>query len=244
MLSIEHASCVWVASAGAMEEAAVALRSAEVIAVDVEGKNLGHGGRAATIQLATPETCYVVDLAALGMQDSLREVLQGKVPVKVCHGFSGDQINLIEQFSLDFCEATLFDTQEALKCMSHSGGKSVVDVLEGFTAAPPNVLSEMRAMKEQLRLVDFFQRPLPENVFRYSCLDVVFLSSAFTTMKQQLSQTHLANIEDKSRYRGPYGKGESYRPPTASQIARQEQKGKTWSDERREWVSVTRPMVR
>jgi ribonuclease D len=238
MLSIEHASCAWVASTEAMEEAAVVLRGAEVIAVDVEGKDLGHGGRAATIQLATPDTCYVVDLVALGMPGNLREVLQGKVPVKVCHGFTNDQINLIEQFNLDFSEATLFDTQEALTCMSHSGGKSVVDVLEGFTAASPTVLSEMRAMKEQLRWVDFLQRPLPENVVRYSCLDVVFLGSAYTAMTQQLSQTQVANIVDKSKYRGPYGRGDCYRPPTMSQIARQEQKGKTWNEQRRQWVRM------
>ncbi|CAK0860798.1 unnamed protein product, partial [Prorocentrum cordatum] len=205
------------------------LRSAETIAVDVEGSNLGHGGRAATIQLATPDLCYVVDLAALGMPDSLREVLQGKDPVKVCHGFTNDQINLIEQFHIDFSEATLFDTAEALEYLPHIGGKSVVDVLERFTAAPPHVLSEMVGMKEQLRWVDFFQRPLPERVLRYSCLDVVFLVSARSTMIEQLNETDVACIAivEKSRYRGPYGKGDCYRPPTMNQIARQEKKRKT-----------------
>merc|ERR1711924_133225 len=113
---------------------------------------------------------------------------------------------------------------------------SAVDVLEEFTSAPPDVLEEMRDMKKKLRWIDFFQRLLRKNIIRYSCLDVVYLGAAFTKMTQHMNQTEVAQIVHASTYRGPYGRGDCYRPPTRNQIRRKEEKGITWNEERREWV--------
>jgi len=237
LFCVEHATCVWVDSDEAMAEAAAVMRKASVIAVDVEGKNLGHKGRVATIQLATNEKCFVIDLAALGMPISLRKLLQDSSPVKICHGFSGDQINLIEQFQLDFSDSALFDTQEAVDLMAnYTGSKGVVDILTAFTGASSRVIAEMQAMKKKLQWVDFFKRPLPDNVLRYACLDVIFLWSAYEGMVKQLGPQASAQAMESSRYVGPYASGKCFQPPTGIQIKRQKQKGKTWDAAKKDWV--------
>lgn len=236
---IEGVSCLWIDDQDGMEHAARELQSAEVIAVDVEGDSLGHGGRAATVQLAHSKTCYVIDLAALGMPPSLRRLLQSSQPIKVCHGFTGDQINLIEQFDLDFSEAGLLDTQEAALVIQGPGRHNgVVEILDWYTDAPKQLIEEMKEMKEKIRWVDFFQRPLPKDVARYVCLDVIFLGSAFKTMTKKLSDNgaSLTEVMEKSKYRGPYARGLLYQPPTEIQRERQLQKGKEWCEETRQWV--------
>lgn len=237
---IEGVSCFWVDDADSMEKAVRALQVADVVAVDVEGDCLGHGGRAALIQLAIPEVCFVIDLAALGMPSSLRQLLQSDRPIKVGHGFTGDQINLIEQFDLDFAGAGIFDTQDAALIIDGPGHPSgVVDILASCTAAPDQLISEMKAMKIQLRFVDFFRRPLPKDVARYVCLDVVFLGSAFSAMAEQLAKAgvELSVVLEKSRYRGPYARGFLFQPPTEIQRERQLQKGTIWCEATRQWVS-------
>mmetsp|Transcript_97034 Transcript_97034/g.278833 ORF Transcript_97034/g.278833 Transcript_97034/m.278833 type:complete len:293 (+) Transcript_97034:172-1050(+) len=244
MFQIGATHCSWVANEDSMAEALAALQEADAIAVDVEGDCLGHGGRAATIQLATESACFVVDLAALGVSAGLRMLLQGDRPVKVCHGFSGDQINLIEQYGIDFADAALFDTQVAADFIEEREGgdrkgRSVIDILARYTSAPAGVLAEMKAMKERLRYVNFFERPLPENVVHYSCLDVVFLGSAYSAMSKRFDELGLAalpDVMDQSRYRGPYGRGSCYRPPTAKQRENKAQQGKAWCEETRDWV--------
>lgn len=236
---IEGVSCLWVDDQDGMEHAARELQSAEVVAVDVEGDCLGHGGRAATVQLAHLKTCYVIDLATLGMPPSLQRLLQSSRPIKVCHGFTGDQINLIEQFDLDFAEAGLFDTQEAALAIQGPGKKNgVVEILESYTDAPQQLIEEMKDMKEKLRWVDFFRRPLPKDVARYVCLDVIFLGGAFKIMAQKLSdiEASLSEVMEKSKYRGPYARGLLYQPPTEIQRTRQLEKGKEWCEETRQWV--------
>merc|ERR1712050_221379 len=154
------------------------------------------------------------------------ELLQGDCPLKIGHGLGNDQINLIEQFGLDFGTAAIFDTQVAVENMDYSRKKGVVDILEAFSNIPARVLAEMAAMKDKLRCVNFFERPLPANVERYICLDVIYLGSAFSNMKQHISSGTFSKIMDESKYRGPYANGTCYRPPTAQQCYRQEQKGK------------------
>lgn len=237
--TIEGSSCIWVDGMDDLENAVRVLQDADVVAVDVEGDCLGHRGSAATVQLAIPGTCYVIDLATLGMPASLQELLQSRKPIKVCHGFSGDQINLIEQFGLDFAEAGLFDTQVAALSIDGPVRKNgVVDILESFASVPQPLISEMRAMKEKLRFVDFFQRPLPSDVARYVCLDVVFLGSAFEAMMRLLLDkgTELEQIMDKSKYRGPYARGILYQPPNEMQRQRQAEKGNTWCEDTRQWL--------
>mmetsp|Transcript_59488 Transcript_59488/g.134216 ORF Transcript_59488/g.134216 Transcript_59488/m.134216 type:complete len:239 (-) Transcript_59488:211-927(-) len=236
MLQVEGTPCIWVCTDGDVETAVAALQKVEAIAVDLEGDSLGHKGRAATIQLATLEACYVVDLAALGMPQSLRDLLQSDSPIKIGHGLTNDQINMIEQFNLDFGVAAIFDTQVAVENMHYSGKKGVVDILEAFSNIPRQVLTEMAAMKEQLRWVDFFKRPLPNQVARYICLDVIYLGSAFAAIRQQLDESTFSKILAESKYCGPYAKGSSYRPPTEQQCRRQAEKGKVWSDTKRDWV--------
>ena len=141
------------------------------------GKNLGHKGLCATIQLAGAGACYVLDLEALGMRPNVRELLTGPAPLKVCHGFSNDQISLIAQYKLDFADAAIFDTQFAASLLPEGdqpAKRGVVQVLQNFTKAPARVLLELESMKEQLRFQDYFERPLPTHALRYVCLDVVF----------------------------------------------------------------------
>ena len=113
MQQVEGVPCYWIGDVRAVDEAVQALQRCKVVAADLEGQSLGHNGRCATLQLAGGGVCYVLDLAAVGMPPSLRELLTGPAPLKVCHGFSNDQINLIEQYALDFAGAALFDTQVA-----------------------------------------------------------------------------------------------------------------------------------
>jgi len=239
---IEGVSCLWVDDQDGVEHAVRELQSAEVVAVDVEGDCLGHGGRAATVQLANSQTCYVIDLAAVGMPPSLRNLLQSNRPIKVCHGFTGDQINIIEQFDLDFAGAGLFDTQEAALAIQGLGKQTgVVEILAQYTDAPRQLIEEMKEMKEKLRWVDFFQRPLPKDVARYVCLDVIFLAGAFKTMNQKLTEAgaSLTEVMEKSKYRGPYARGILYHPPTEIQRERQLEKGKEWCEETRQWVKIS-----
>lgn len=237
---VEGTPCVWLDTEAELDEAVVELASAASIAVDVEGVNLGHKGRASTIQLATQEACYVVDIATLGVPQNLRELLQGSRPLKFCHGFSGDQINLIEQFGVDFSRAALFDTQVAAKAMPEYAGKQgVVDILGHFApGTPSSVLEEMRDMKQQLQLVDFLQRPLPLHVVRYSCLDVIYLGSAGDAMKKLLpgGEEGAKGVLQGSIYRGHWARGECYKPPNQRVMDEKAQKGLFWSDELRDFV--------
>merc|ERR1712176_821486 len=148
----------------------------------------GHNGRAATVQLATQDTCYIVDLSVVGMPAGLRALLESASPIKVCHGFTCDQINLIEQYGLDFSEACLFDTEVAANsaALGYDGGKSVVDILDCFACVPQPIMSEMRKMKKKLGWVDFFRRPLSASLARYACLDVIFLLEAFKAITHKL----------------------------------------------------------
>lgn len=127
-LVVDGVPCYWVDTLAQAEDAVVSLRVFDVVAVDVEGANLGHGGRVATIQLCGGMVmgeeggeCYVIDVDALGMPDCVRWLLESGAntampgPLKLCHAFDGDQTNLIEQFGLDFSSSDLFDTQSALK---------------------------------------------------------------------------------------------------------------------------------
>mmetsp|Transcript_63505 Transcript_63505/g.118090 ORF Transcript_63505/g.118090 Transcript_63505/m.118090 type:complete len:100 (+) Transcript_63505:64-363(+) len=56
-----------------------------VVAVDVEGENLGHRGRVALIQVAVepPKKCYVFDVLAVGVPAGLKQLLESSSVVKV-----------------------------------------------------------------------------------------------------------------------------------------------------------------
>lgn len=237
---VEGTPCVWLDTEAELDVAVAELASATSIAVDVEGTNLGHKGRASTIQLATREACYVVDLKVLGMPQSLRDLLQGSEPLKFCHGFSGDQINLIEQFNVDFSRAALFDTQVAAKALpEYTGKQGVVDILDYFGQdVPSSVLDEMRSMKQQLEFVDFLQRPLPVHVVRYSCLDVIYLGGAGDAMKELLpgGEVGVKGVLLGSIYRGHWAKGECFKPPSERAREEKAKKGLFWSDELRDFV--------
>lgn len=239
---VEGKPCTWLDTEAELGSALAELSAAAFIAIDVEGNNLGHKGRASTIQLATREACYVVDLATLGMPRDLRELLEGSEPLKFCHGFSGDQINLIEQFGVDFNCSALFDTQIAARALPEYTGKlGVVDILSHFApGAPASVLDEMLRMKQQLERVDFLQRPLPVHVVRYSCLDVIYLGSAGDAMKQLLpgGAEGVKGVLQSSIYRGHWARGACYKPPTQRVIEDKERKGLTWSEEKRDFIKM------
>lgn len=238
LFDVDGTPCFWLDTQSQVDSSVAKLALLASVAVDVEGENLGHKGRAATIQLATQEACYIVDLAKLGVPQSLRELLQGSLPLKICHGFSGDQINLIEQYGLDFGGAALFDTQVAARAIpSYAGRESVVDILEHFADnVPKSVLDEMRRMKKQLQFVDFFARPLPRHVARYSCLDVIYLSEAAAAMQELLPRGGREDVLTRSRYWGPWARGECYMPPSQRAKEEKAKKGLVWSEEERDFV--------
>ncbi len=259
-VDVDGVSFWWLRSAADVDAAVNDLQHCSYVSIDVEGDCLGHKGRAATIQLCGQRngslSCFIVDLPCLpsnnSLPDSLRWLLESPAtPIKVCHGFDGDQINLIEQYGVDFSCSHLFDTQEALNHLQKGGGqydhvkKGLLDILEAFSDTfTPELGSEMRKMKDKLRFVDFFRRPLAAGVERYVCLDVLHIGGAYQKMRalletqygsapdnsaqEQSAHSHsaiVASVIKGSRYRGPYGKGDCYVPPTAKQKERKMREG-------------------
>lgn len=168
-----------------------------VVALDVEGVNLGPKGPMTLLQLATQdEQVYIFDVFSnpnLIDEGGLKEILESEHILKVAHDCRNDSAALYHQHSVLLRK--VFDTQAAHAVLQQQdSGKPVYKVkavslntLCGFHGAPTNPKKEQ--MKNLYRKDQKFwsRRPLTEDMIFHAAFDVYCLvPTVFNSLKKQL----------------------------------------------------------
>merc|ERR1712008_240318 len=97
----------------------------------------------------------------------------------------------------------------------------LVDVLRGYSSAPPDVLEQLFGAKLNVPAQpDFLERPMPKPLVEYACLDVLHLLDAFQKMQQHLSGSDLVAIRQQSVYHGKWATNFGAGTSAAAAVAR------------------------
>jgi len=154
------------------------LAQASIVGLDTEFVGEGrHRPELCLVQIATPETLYVIDPYAVGRLEGLWELLQDPRRLVVVH--AGKEDIRICQHQAQRPPARIFDIQlaAALSGLDYPlGYGKLVEELFGI------------AMNKDLTLSNWRQRPLTQSQLRYAFDDVRYLLPAYVLLQERLQQ--------------------------------------------------------
>ena len=154
------------------------LAQASVVGLDTEFVGEGrHRPELCLVQIATPQTLYVIDPYATGHLEGLWELLQDPGRLVVVHG--GKEDIRICQHQAHRPPARIFDLQLAAGLLGLDyplGYGKLVEELFGVT------------MNKGLMLSNWRQRPLTQSQLRYAFDDVRYLLPAYALLQERLQQ--------------------------------------------------------
>lgn len=154
------------------------LAQASVVGLDTEFVGEGrHRPELCLVQIATPETLYVIDPYAVGRLEGLWELLQDPRRLVVVH--AGKEDIRICQHHAQQPPARIFDIQLA-------AGLSGLDYPLGYGKLVEELFGV--AMNKELTLSNWRQRPLTQSQLRYAFDDVRYLLPAYVLLQGRLQQ--------------------------------------------------------
>jgi ribonuclease D len=166
-----------------------------VIAIDIEGVNLGREGEITLVQISTDEkTVFCFDVLALGdvvfSDPYLGQIFRSNAICKLCYDCRTDadilkakhRVNLQYVYDLQVLYTFLFQAERDryLKGLHHA--LQMPGILKSKNAK--RILKYKREFKETLKTRGseiFLQRPLSRNVLSYCVSDVIYLYKMFYT---------------------------------------------------------------
>ncbi|MNX31301.1 DNA polymerase I [compost metagenome] len=127
MTALNVPPITWIEDATGLEEAARALAHAEAVGLDTETTGLDpHRARLRLIQLATPETVYLIDASRFSDLGPLKAILEAPRPIKILHHAKFDAKFLRRRYGIRL--AGIFDTMLASQLLGSSEGHSLAAV--------------------------------------------------------------------------------------------------------------------
>ncbi|WPH04268.1 Hypothetical protein R9X50_00715700 [Acrodontium crateriforme] len=161
----------------AVEEMLEELKSADVIAIDLEHHDQrSYIGVVSLMQISTRDKDWIVDTLKPWRRklSCLNEVFANPRIIKVLHGAYMDVVWL--QRDLGLYLVGLFDTHYAARALGYTGG-SLAFLLKKFA----NVDAQ-----KQYQMADWRIRPLPQELFDYARSDTHYLLYIFDCMRNEL----------------------------------------------------------
>jgi ribonuclease D len=154
------------------------LAQVSVMGLDTEFVGEGrHRPELCLVQIATPDTLYVIDPHATGRLEGLWELLQDPRRVVVVH--AGKEDIRICQHQAHRPPARIFDIQLA-------AGLLGLDYPLGYGKLVEELFGT--AMNKDLTLSNWRQRPLTQSQLRYAFDDVRYLLPAYVLLQERLQQ--------------------------------------------------------
>lgn len=200
----------------AFKKALCFIRSENVIAMGMEGQNLGRCGTLAWITVATSTMIFLFDVAAIGVSETLKEgmgdIIQDSTITKVVHDCRSMEDLLHHQFNINL--NNVFDTQAAevyAYMLSHRGAvpsfvSSLPSLLIHYLGLSPHHLFFSRVREECAEDDEsvWLERPLSSHLceslarsvmylreLRLELLDLILVDLA------QVTQLYLGALRDK-----------------------------------------------
>ncbi|MDE2900214.1 MAG: HRDC domain-containing protein [Chloroflexota bacterium] len=153
------------------------LERARRIAVDTEADSMHHyPERVCLVQVATPESTYLLDSLALVDLSPLAKALSARGVLKLLHGADYDIRGLDRDWGL--AVANLFDTHVAARFL----GRERV----GLAALLQELLGIEIPKERRIQRADWSKRPLDDEALRYAAADVCHLFALHDILAERL----------------------------------------------------------
>ncbi|MCY4624904.1 MAG: HRDC domain-containing protein [Chloroflexi bacterium] len=155
------------------------LERSERIAVDTEADSMHHyPERVCLVQVATPESTYLLDPFALRDLSPLGGALGDRRVLKLLHGADYDVRGLNRDWGLTF--ANIFDT--------HIAGQFMGLERVGLAALLLDLLDIDIPKDRRIQRADWSKRPLDDHALQYAAADVHYLFALHDVMTERLRE--------------------------------------------------------
>lgn len=153
------------------------LERADRIAIDTEADSMHHyPERVCLVQVATPQSTYLLDSLALRDLTPLGPALSGRGSLKLLHGADYDIRGLNRDWGLTF--ANLFDT--------HVAGRFLGLERVGLAALLLELLGVDIPKDRRIQRADWSKRPLDNEALQYAAADVCHLFKLHDILAERL----------------------------------------------------------
>ena len=146
--------------------------------------------RPALIQVSNGQQCWLIDILEINDFSPLHEIITAPHIIKIVHA-AGEDMEVFDRL-LGALPEPLFDTQIGAAFCGH--GASI-----GYSKLVQAIL-EIEISKDQCRS-DWLARPLTDEQQHYACLDVLYLPTLFTHLKNELHRLQRTEWADEENLR-------------------------------------------
>jgi ribonuclease D len=171
----------FVQDAGALGHVIEHLRQFDLLGIDFEGEwNLHrYGLHLCLIQISDGTSTFIVDPLAVGELDSFLDILEDPAIEKITHGPQSDMV--LMDYLYGRHPKNIFDTEKAAQLLGYEN-TSLSFLLERHFGITKNM---------KVRVSDWNQRPLTEQMLNYAAKDVDYL--------HRLRENLLVELDEKGR---------------------------------------------
>ncbi len=199
---------IYVETRQGLEKACQCLSSAPVLCIDTEfHREKSYYPQLGLIQVASNETCYLIDPLAIPDLDIFWQLLHDPAHLKVFHAGRQD-IEIILRAS-DAIPSPLFDTQLAAALLGLGEQASLAKLVN-------IILGEFLPKEETYS--DWISRPLTANQITYAASDVIYLMPVYKELNNRLLESNRAPWLDEEQ-KGLYSAA-TYEPEDSASLQR------------------------